>query len=377
MSRRVRPIRIGCPVVPPVAWMRTISSSGAHWLTPRSVPSACEAATSVLSMKGIAGRSLDAADVGGSEAGGVELGAVVRACLVRRTRSDRQDARPPGGVARLATASRSPRSRSADRSRRQLRASRLGRAARAGHRNLRRVGFGNGRAGRRPPRGHPGRRYRDRRRQGSEPWRAHRRRVCGARRVHPDDCRVRRGRSGGQGRSIEAGRCRGAPSVDGGPPTAWPTPHSRPTQALGGGSVAVRSSATAEDLPGASFAGQQDTYLGIEGGDALLDAIRRCWASLWNERAVAYRAANGIDDGSVALAVVVQRMVDARAAGVLFTADPITGRRDTSVIDAIPGLGEALVSGAVVPDHFVADPETGRITERTSRGDEPGPLRPH
>ena len=140
---------------------------------------------------------------------------------------------------------------------------------------------------------------------------------------------------------------------------------------LGGGPVAVRSSATAEDLPGASFAGQQDTYLGIEGRDALLDAIRRCWASLWNERAVAYRAANGIDDGSVALAVVVQRMVDARAAGVLFTSDPITGRRDTSVIDAIPGLGEALVSGAVVPDHFVADPETGRITERTSRGDEP------
>ena len=141
--------------------------------------------------------------------------------------------------------------------------------------------------------------------------------------------------------------------------------------ALGGGQVAVRSSATAEDLPGASFAGQQDTYLGIEGRDALLDAIRRCWASLWNERAVAYRAANGIDDGSVALAVVVQRMVDARAAGVLFTADPITGRRETSVIDAIPGLGEALVSGAVVPDHFVADPETGRITERTTRGDKP------
>ena len=140
--------------------------------------------------------------------------------------------------------------------------------------------------------------------------------------------------------------------------------------ALGGGAVAVRSSATAEDLPGASFAGQQDTYLGIEGHDALLDAVRRCWASLWNERAVAYRAANGIDDGSVALAVVVQRLVDARAAGVLFTADPITGRRHTAVIDAIPGLGEALVSGAVVPDHFVADPETGRITERTSQGAE-------
>lgn len=141
--------------------------------------------------------------------------------------------------------------------------------------------------------------------------------------------------------------------------------------ALEGGAVAVRSSATAEDLPGASFAGQQDTYLGIEGHEALLDAVRRCWASLWNERAVAYRAANGIDDASVALAVVVQRMVDARAAGVLFTADPITGRRHTAVIDAIPGLGEALVSGAVVPDHFVADPETGRITERTTQAGEP------
>ena len=141
--------------------------------------------------------------------------------------------------------------------------------------------------------------------------------------------------------------------------------------ALEGGAVAVRSSATAEDLPGASFAGQQDTYLGIEGHDALLDAVRRCWASLWNERAVAYRAANGIDDASVALAVVVQRMVDARAAGVLFTADPITGRRHTAIIDAIPGLGEALVSGAVVPDHFVADPETGRITERKTQAGEP------
>ncbi|HET8784617.1 MAG TPA: PEP/pyruvate-binding domain-containing protein, partial [Candidatus Limnocylindrales bacterium] len=141
--------------------------------------------------------------------------------------------------------------------------------------------------------------------------------------------------------------------------------------ALGGGKVAVRSSATAEDLPGASFAGQQDTYLDIEGDDALLDAIRRCWASLWNERAVAYRAANGIDDGSVALAVVVQRMVEARAAGVLFTADPITGRRRTTVIDAAPGLGEALVSGAIVPDHYVADTASGRITERTVRGDRP------
>src|SRR5256714_3470319 len=81
--------------------------------------------------------------------------------------------------------------------------------------------------------------------------------------------------------------------------------------ALGGGPVAVRSSATAEDLPGASFAGQQDTYLDVLGEEALLDAVRRCWASVWNERAVAYRRANGVDDGGVRLAVVVQRMVDA------------------------------------------------------------------
>jgi phosphohistidine swiveling domain-containing protein len=137
--------------------------------------------------------------------------------------------------------------------------------------------------------------------------------------------------------------------------------------ALGGGKVAVRSSATAEDLPGASFAGQQDTFLDIEGDEALLDAIRRCWASLWNQRAVAYRADHAIEEDGVALAVVVQRMVDARAAGVMFTADPITGRRATTVIDAAPGLGDALVSGAVDPDHYVADPRSGRITERTVR----------
>jgi len=139
---------------------------------------------------------------------------------------------------------------------------------------------------------------------------------------------------------------------------------------LGGGPVAVRSSATAEDLPGASFAGQQDTYLDISGEEALVEAIRRCWASLWNDRAVAYRRANGIDDQGVALAVVVQRMVDAKAAGVLFTADPITGRRGRAVIEASPGLGDAVVSGRVDPDRYVADPLTGRIVERRIKGDE-------
>ncbi|MFR9803426.1 PEP/pyruvate-binding domain-containing protein [Pseudonocardia sp. RS010] len=138
-------------------------------------------------------------------------------------------------------------------------------------------------------------------------------------------------------------------------------------RSLAGGPVAVRSSATAEDLPDASFAGQQDTYLGVEGPEAVLDAVRRCWASLWTDRAVAYRAANGIDDHAVALAVVVQRMVPAETAGVLFTANPVTGRRTETVIDAAPGLGEAVVSGAVDPEHVVLD-GPGRVVERRAGG---------
>ncbi|PNI08401.1 phosphoenolpyruvate synthase [Arthrobacter sp. AFG7.2] len=128
--------------------------------------------------------------------------------------------------------------------------------------------------------------------------------------------------------------------------------------------VAVRSSATAEDLPFASFAGQQDTYLNVIGSTAVLEAVRACWASLWTDRAVAYRAALGIAPHEVALAVVVQRMVDAETAGVMFTANPLTGRRCEAVIDAAPGLGEAVVSGAVNPDHFVVDTEQARVLER-------------
>jgi pyruvate,water dikinase len=139
---------------------------------------------------------------------------------------------------------------------------------------------------------------------------------------------------------------------------------------LGDGPVAVRSSATAEDLPGASFAGQQDTFLDVVGEDAVLRAVRRCWASLWNERAVAYRRANAIDDGVMAMAVVVQRMVDATAAGVMFTADPITGRRHQAVIDAAHGLGDAVVSGKVDPDHYIADTASGEILERDEKGDQ-------
>ncbi|PRX60318.1 pyruvate,water dikinase [Nonomuraea fuscirosea] len=122
---------------------------------------------------------------------------------------------------------------------------------------------------------------------------------------------------------------------------------------LGGGRVAVRSSATAEDLPEASFAGQQDTFLNVEGPSDLIDAVRRCWDSLFTERAVAYRAAAGI--GETAMAVVVQRMIDPVTAGVLFTANPITGCRSEMVVDAAPGLGTAIVEGTVVPDHYVLD----------------------
>lgn len=126
--------------------------------------------------------------------------------------------------------------------------------------------------------------------------------------------------------------------------------------------VAVRSSATAEDLPTASFAGQQDTVLNVVGADAVLDAVRRCWASLWTERAVHYREQAGIPHREVALAVVVQRMVDAELAGVLFTADPLTGQRTRTVIDAAPGLGESVVSGAVNPDHIVVEGD-GTVSE--------------
>ncbi len=119
--------------------------------------------------------------------------------------------------------------------------------------------------------------------------------------------------------------------------------------ALPPGPVAVRSSATAEDLPDLSFAGQHDTFLDVS-GDEVLNAVKRCWASLWTARAVAYRARHGITD--VAIAVVVQEMVPADAAGVLFTANPVTGERAETVVNAAPGLGEALVGGTVTPDEY-------------------------
>ncbi|MGE5376607.1 MAG: PEP/pyruvate-binding domain-containing protein [Bacteroidota bacterium] len=125
--------------------------------------------------------------------------------------------------------------------------------------------------------------------------------------------------------------------------------------------VAVRSSATAEDLPGMSFAGQQETYLNIRGINELLDAVKKCWASLWTGRAIAYRIKNNIDQKSVALAVVVQEMVHAEASGILFTANPMNGTRDEIVLNATWGLGETIVSGLVSPDMIVADKNTGKI----------------
>ncbi len=124
--------------------------------------------------------------------------------------------------------------------------------------------------------------------------------------------------------------------------------------------VAVRSSATAEDLPDASFAGQQDTLLNIAGADALLAAIKRCWSSLWTPRAIAYRARNGFRHEQVALSVIVQAMVDAEVAGVLFTADPLNGTRTHLVVNAAWGLGEAIVGGLVTPDTWTLDRD-GRV----------------
>lgn len=128
--------------------------------------------------------------------------------------------------------------------------------------------------------------------------------------------------------------------------------------------VAVRSSATAEDLPSASFAGQQETYLNVAGMEALAAAVTECWASLWTARAMAYRAREGIGPGTVRLAVVVQRMIGAEAAGVMFTANPANGRRDQLVISAAWGLGESVVSGTVSTDDVVVETGTGRVLSR-------------
>jgi len=138
--------------------------------------------------------------------------------------------------------------------------------------------------------------------------------------------------------------------------------------AMGGGPVAVRSSATSEDLPFASFAGQQDSFMDVVGPGAVVQAVRNCWASLWTDRAVAYREANRISQRGVSLAVVIQRMVPASTAGVLFTANPVTGTRTQTVIDASAGPGQAVVSGAVNPDHFVLYTASGQVLQRPPDG---------
>lgn len=138
-------------------------------------------------------------------------------------------------------------------------------------------------------------------------------------------------------------------------------------EGLGGGPVAVRSSATAEDLPTASFAGQQDSFLDVVGADAVVEAVRRCWASLFTDRAITYRLRNGFDHRQVHMAVVVQAMVAPRASGVLFTADPMTGARSLARVDAVRGLGEALVSGAVTPASLAVRGD--EVIERGGEGD--------
>jgi pyruvate,water dikinase len=129
--------------------------------------------------------------------------------------------------------------------------------------------------------------------------------------------------------------------------------------------VAVRSSATAEDLPSASFAGQQDTYLWITGADRVIESVRKCWASLYTPRAISYRVKNDFPHEKVLISVGVQKMVNSRAAGVMFTLNPTNGDISKVVIEGSWGLGETVVSGSVNPDKFVVDKVMGEINERT------------
>jgi pyruvate,water dikinase len=129
--------------------------------------------------------------------------------------------------------------------------------------------------------------------------------------------------------------------------------------------VAVRSSATCEDSPDASFAGEHDTYLWVRGGDEVVRHVLRCWASLFTDRGIAYRLERGYGRASAAMSVGVQQMVTPRAAGVAFTLNPLDGDRSQIAIDASWGFGEAVVSGEVTPDNFLVDKVMGTITRRT------------
>ena len=134
-----------------------------------------------------------------------------------------------------------------------------------------------------------------------------------------------------------------------------------------GGSVAVRSSACAEDSEEASFAGQQETFLEVEGADDVCDRVVECWASFFSERALFYRSQKGsLDD--LEMAVVVQTMIEAEKSGVLFTVDPVARRRDRLLVEAVFGLGEQVVSGEVTPDHYIVDRHGDVKTERLVHG---------
>lgn len=135
--------------------------------------------------------------------------------------------------------------------------------------------------------------------------------------------------------------------------------------------LAVRSSGTKEDLEGSSFAGQYETVLDVRGADAVIDALRRCWASVWRTRVLQYAARRAGGAGGLEMAVVVQALVPAEVAGVLFTVNPLTGREEHALCESAFGLGEALVSGKVDPDRFVLEPATGQALERTIAGARP------
>jgi len=133
---------------------------------------------------------------------------------------------------------------------------------------------------------------------------------------------------------------------------------------MGAGTVAVRSSATAEDLAEASFAGQQSTYLNVDGASEVVRAVQNCWASLFEPQAIFYRARAGFDHSKVGMGVVVQRMVQADRSGVMFTINPVTNDCSSMVVEAVFGLGEAVVSGLVTPDMYVVDKASGAILDR-------------
>ncbi|HZK56612.1 MAG TPA: PEP/pyruvate-binding domain-containing protein [Desulfosporosinus sp.] len=136
-------------------------------------------------------------------------------------------------------------------------------------------------------------------------------------------------------------------------------------RSMGSPIVAVRSSATAEDLPSASFAGQQETYLNVQGEEFVLEAVKKCWASLWSLRAVQYRTWQGVASGDLALAVVIQGMAPHEISGVVFTLNPLSNEASELIINAAPGLGEALVQGEIVPDQWIARRPDGAVLKFT------------